>query len=38
VSGVIGAEIPLSKGLFGSVEIEGASIDLKRVDHRNRFC
>ncbi len=30
VSGVIGAEIQLSKGLFGYVEISGASIDLKK--------
>jgi len=30
VSGVIGAEIPLGKGLFGYVEICGASIDLKK--------
>ena len=30
VSGVIGAEILLSKGLIGYVEIEGASIDLKK--------
>ncbi|MCK9417976.1 MAG: porin family protein [Nitrospirae bacterium] len=30
VSGVIGAEIPLSNSLFGYVEISGASIDLKK--------
>lgn len=29
-SGVIGAEIPLSKSLFGYVEISGASINLKK--------
>jgi hypothetical protein len=30
VSGVIGAEIPLSKSMFGYVEISGAAIDLKK--------
>jgi opacity protein-like surface antigen len=30
VSGVIGAEIPMSRSLFGYVEISGASVDLKK--------
>jgi len=30
VSGVIGVEVPLGKSVFGSVEISGASINLKK--------
>jgi outer membrane protein W len=30
MSGVIGVEIPLGKRVFGSVEISGSSIDLKK--------
>ena len=31
VSGVVGIEIPISKRLFGYVEVTGASIDLKKI-------
>jgi len=30
VSGVIGVEVPLGKNIFGSIELSGASIDLKK--------
>jgi outer membrane protein W len=30
VSGVIGVEVPLGKRIFGSIELSGASIDLKK--------
>jgi hypothetical protein len=30
VSGVVGVEVPLGKNVFGSIEISGASIDLKK--------
>ena len=30
VSGVIGVEVPLGKSMFGSIELSGASIDLKK--------
>jgi hypothetical protein len=30
VSGVIGVEVPLGKHIFGSIELSGASIDLKK--------
>ena len=30
MSGVIGVEVPLGKSMFGSVELSGASINLKK--------